>query len=89
MDPVQSRMARAAIGVSIAEFAKLANVSTNTVVRFERGEELKASTVEELSEVFRNAGITFLPDTGEGIGILYKRDDGTEVREHIPSKTNR
>jgi transcriptional regulator with XRE-family HTH domain len=82
-------MARAALGVTIAEFAQLANVSTNTVVRFERGEELKTSTVEELAEVFRTAGITFLPDTGNGIGILYKRDDGTEVREHLQSKTNR
>lgn len=82
MDPVQCRMARAAIGISIAEFAELAKVSTNTVVRFERSEELKKSTVDHMASVFRGLGITFLADTGNGIGVLYKREDGTEVITH-------
>jgi len=82
MDPVQCRMARAAIGVSIAEFAELAKVSTNTVVRFERSEELKKSTIDHMASVFRGLGVTFLADTGNGIGVLYKREDGTEVITH-------
>jgi len=75
-------MARAAIGLSIAEFAGLAKVSTNTVVRFERNEELKSSTVDHMTGVFQGLGITFLADTGNGIGVLYKREDGTEVVTH-------
>ncbi|TRL21723.1 helix-turn-helix transcriptional regulator, partial [Methylosinus sporium] len=44
MTPVQCRMARAALNLGVIELADLAEVSTNTVTRFERGEQVKPST---------------------------------------------
>lgn len=72
MDPIQCRMARAAIGLSIAEFAKLADVSTNTVVRFEGGEELKAATVDQLTSAFLEQGVVFEHDDQKGSGVFYR-----------------
>jgi DNA-binding transcriptional regulator YiaG len=71
MNPTQCRMARAAIGLSIAEFAKLANVSTNTVVRFEGDEELKAATVEQMTLAFLQQGVIFEYDDKKGSGVFY------------------
>jgi len=64
-------MARAAIGLSIAEFAKLANVSTNTVVRFEGGDELKAATIDQLISAFLEQGVLFEDDDEKGSGVFY------------------
>jgi len=69
MLPVQCRMARTALGMKIAELAELANVSTNTVVRFERGEELKESTVRQLRSALEGAGIELIPENGGGPGL--------------------
>src|ERR1700750_3329004 len=46
--PLQCRMARAALGWGVRELAAAAKVSTDTVARFERGDELKERTIEEL-----------------------------------------
>ncbi|GGB03774.1 hypothetical protein GCM10011491_34890 [Brucella endophytica] len=72
MLPVQCRMARTALGMKIAELAELANVSTNTVVRFERGEELKESTVTQLRIALENAGVVFIPENGGGVGVRLR-----------------
>ena len=74
MLPVQCRMARTALGMKIAELAELANVSTNTVVRFEKGEDLKESTVDQLRSALEDAGVQFIPENGGGPGVrLAKR----------------
>ena len=73
MLPVQCRMARAALGLKIAELAELAKMSTNTIVRFEAGKELKQSTIEELRLVLENAGIVFIPENGDGPGVRLKK----------------
>ena len=44
--PVQCRMARAALGWGVRELAAAAKVSTDTVARFERGDELKERTID-------------------------------------------
>jgi transcriptional regulator with XRE-family HTH domain len=41
MNPVQSRMARAALGWTIVDLARAADVSTNTVNRFESGNDAR------------------------------------------------
>jgi transcriptional regulator with XRE-family HTH domain len=69
MLPVQCRMARTALGMKIAELAELANVSTNTVVRFEKGEDLKESTVDQLRSALEDAGVQFIPENGGGPGV--------------------
>ncbi len=73
MLPVQCRMARAALGLKIAELAELAKMSTNTIVRFEAGKELKQSTIEELRLVLEKAGIVFIPENGDGPGIRLRK----------------
>ncbi|MGA1831538.1 helix-turn-helix domain-containing protein [Rhizobium wenxiniae] len=70
---VQFRMARAALGWGIVEFAERAGVSTNTIVRFERGEELKQSTVDQLRFVFEEAGLEFIPENGGGVGVRFTK----------------
>jgi transcriptional regulator with XRE-family HTH domain len=73
MLPVQCRMARAALGLAIADLAKLAGVSTNTVVRFETGAELKQSTIDALQSVFRHAGLEFIAENGGGAGVRFTK----------------
>ncbi|MBB2971437.1 transcriptional regulator [Mesorhizobium sp. RMAD-H1] len=69
MTPVQCRMARAALRLGVLDLAKLAEVSTNTIVRFERGEDLKQTTVDHLRSVLEAAGIEFIPENGGGPGV--------------------
>lgn len=62
------------MGLGVVELAKLARVSTNTIVRFERGESLKETTTEHLRTVLEDAGIEFIPENGGGPGVrLAKR----------------
>jgi len=66
-------MARAALGWGIRELAERADLSTNTLVRFERGEELKQSTIDHLRSVLEAAGIEFIPENGGGPGIRLNK----------------
>jgi transcriptional regulator with XRE-family HTH domain len=69
MLPVQSRMARAATGFQIIEIAKRAKVATATIVRFEKGEELKPRTVEAIQSAYEAAGIEFIDGDAPGIRL--------------------
>ncbi|TPJ27182.1 helix-turn-helix domain-containing protein [Mesorhizobium sp. B2-8-3] len=66
-------MARAALGWGVLELAKEAGVSTQTVVRFERGETLKQSTIVQLKAKFEAAGIEFIAENGGGPGVRLSR----------------
>jgi len=66
--PVQCRMARTALQMSVKELAEAATVSTNTIVRFERGEELKPRTVADIRSVLESAGIAFIDGDYAGSG---------------------
>jgi transcriptional regulator with XRE-family HTH domain len=66
-------MARTALGLKIAELAELAKMSTNTIVRFETGKELKQSTIDDLRVVLENAGIIFIPENGGGVGVRFSK----------------
>src|SRR5437773_10219238 len=61
---IQSKMARAALGWGVRDLSRIAKVSTDTVSRLERGEELKERTLDALAAVMEAAGIEFLPDNG-------------------------
>ena len=52
MNATQCKMARVATGLGLREIAARAGVSPNTVSRLERGEELKASTIEAIRSIF-------------------------------------
>ncbi|WP_206638130.1 transcriptional regulator [Mesorhizobium sp. M7A.F.Ca.US.010.02.1.1] len=74
MNPVQCRMARAALGWGVLDLSKEAKVSTQTIVRFERGEVLKQSTVDLIRSTFESAGIEFIPENGGGPGVRLSRN---------------
>ncbi|TPK18041.1 helix-turn-helix transcriptional regulator [Mesorhizobium sp. B2-5-7] len=64
MLPVQCRMARAALQIGVRELAEAANVSTNTITRLERGEELQPRTVAAIRIALEAAGVEFINGTG-------------------------
>jgi transcriptional regulator with XRE-family HTH domain len=68
--PVQCRMARAALGLGLKELAAAAKVSIDTVVRFERGDELKERTIEALQRSLEAAGVEFT--NGDQPGVRLK-----------------
>ncbi|MGA7373385.1 MAG: helix-turn-helix transcriptional regulator [Methyloceanibacter sp.] len=49
-------MARAALGLSVKKLAAAARVAPQTIVRFERGEKIRPSTVTSLRQVLEAAG---------------------------------
>ena len=71
--PVQCRMARAALGWGVKELAAAAKVSIDTVVRFERGDELKERTVEAIQRALEGGGIEFIDANGGGAGVRLKK----------------
>lgn len=65
MNPVQSRMARAALKWSTTDLATAAGVNSTTVNRFENGKDAYTSTANKLREAFLDTGlIRFEGDTG-------------------------
>ena len=71
-------MARAALGWGVIDLAREARVSTQTVVRFERGDQLKQQTVDGLRKAFEEAGIEFIPENGGGVGVRLKQPSSRE-----------
>lgn len=72
---VQCRMARTALGWSVKELSIAASVSTNTIVRLERGDALKLRTVNDIREALEKAGVLFIDgsytgDGGPGVRLL-------------------
>jgi hypothetical protein len=73
-------MARAALEWGIRDLAKAALVSHDTVVRFERGEELKDRTVDAIREAFERNGVEFIAENGGGPGVrMAKRKKGRKA----------
>ena len=71
--PVQSRMARGALEWGIRDLAKAAEISHDTVVRFERGDELRESTVAAVVRAFEKAGVEFISENGGGAGVRLRK----------------
>jgi transcriptional regulator with XRE-family HTH domain len=69
----QARMARAALEWGIRDLAKAALVSHDTVIRFERGENLKPRTVDAIREAFARHGVEFIAGNGGGPGVRLAR----------------
>jgi transcriptional regulator with XRE-family HTH domain len=65
-------MARAALGLGVRGLALSAKVSSDTVARFERGEELKERTVEALKQALEAAGVEFIDANGGGPGVRLR-----------------
>lgn len=75
MNSAQCRMARSALQIGVRELAEAAMVSTNTITRFERGEELKERTVLAIRTALEQAGVQFVDDgdTAGGPGVVLRR----------------
>ncbi len=79
MTPQQSRMARAALGMSIIDLGKAASVRAATVSNFESGGEAYASTIAKLQAALEAGGVVFVGN-GEvslsgGVGVRVKPQD--------------
>jgi transcriptional regulator with XRE-family HTH domain len=72
MFPVQSRMARAALGWGVRDLATAAKVSPDTIARLERGESLYARTVEAVRSALEAAGVIFIEQNGAGPGVRLR-----------------
>ncbi|NEH32616.1 transcriptional regulator [Rhizobium ruizarguesonis] len=68
MLPIQCKMARTALEMGVKQLADAAAVSTNTIVRFERGEDLKPRTIAAIRTVLEGAGVIFLDGNYSGSG---------------------
>lgn len=66
---VQCKGARAMLGLGVRDLAKLAGVSSNTVSRLERGEELGARTIDAIRGALEAAGAEFVDENGGGPGV--------------------
>lgn len=73
MTAVQCRMARAALDWGVLDLASVASVSTQTIVRLERGEELKQATLDRIRQALEAAGIQFISENGGGVGVRFAR----------------
>ena len=73
MLPVQSRMARAAVGWGVRELAAAAKVSPDTIARLERGENLNDRTLEAIRAALEAAGVEFIAQNGGGAGVRLRR----------------
>jgi transcriptional regulator with XRE-family HTH domain len=60
MKAVQCRMARAALQLGVRELAALAQVSTATITKLERGEALLPRTAEAVQRALEAQGVQFI-----------------------------
>lgn len=81
MLPVQCKMARAALGLRIRDLAELANVSTDTIARLERGDPLRRQIVDGVRAVLEAAGVVFIPegDGGAGVRLKFSRREAAAI----------
>ncbi|RTL79156.1 MAG: transcriptional regulator [Hyphomicrobiales bacterium] len=84
MNGIQCRMARAALGMTVKELAAQAEVATDTVVRFEGGQELKGRTVAAIRAALEDAGVIFVDENGEGPGVRLKKIRQDNAAPTIP-----
>jgi hypothetical protein len=71
--PIQCKMARAATGLGVRELAEASQVSADTIVRFERGDELRPRTVAAIRSTLEATGVEFIAENGGGPGVRLRR----------------
>ncbi|WP_131195473.1 helix-turn-helix domain-containing protein [Lichenihabitans psoromatis] len=64
MEPVQIRMARAGLNISVDDLASRAGVSHVDVLNLETGETAETSAFEKIKTVFDTAGIEWIGQDG-------------------------
>lgn len=71
--PVQCRMARAGLRLGVRELGKLADVSPNSVARFERGENMHRRTIKTIKEALEDAGAEFFINKAEHDAVAIRK----------------
>jgi transcriptional regulator with XRE-family HTH domain len=75
LSAAQCRMGRAAINLGVRELAAVAQVSTNTVTRLERGETLYPRTIAAIRTALEVAGVEFIAENGGGPGVRLRKSN--------------
>ena len=70
---VQCWIARTALGWNLRQLGRAAKVSAHTIARFERGIELKATTVQAIQATLEKAGVVFIDANDGGPGARSRR----------------
>jgi transcriptional regulator with XRE-family HTH domain len=74
----QIKAARALLGISIADFAKLAGIGFTTLVRLESSDGVPSGnirTFEAVQKAFEAAGVEFIGTPEKGAGVRWKFDE--------------
>jgi transcriptional regulator with XRE-family HTH domain len=80
LEAVQSKMARAALGLTGKQLAELAGVSLDTINRLEAGVELKPRTFAAIRAALESAGVIFVDENGEGPGVRLRKGGAKESK---------
>jgi len=86
MSPLQCRLARAALDLSIDELAQLAGVGKNTVLRLERGSNTKVNTVAKIRKTLEDYGIIFIEENGGGSGVRKKMPMKQDILNYLETE---
>ncbi|MBI1198695.1 MAG: helix-turn-helix domain-containing protein [Phenylobacterium sp.] len=76
--PLQARLARAALGLSLRDLGAATGLAPNTITRFELGRGgVHAANLSRLQDVFEQRGVVFLPadEVGEAT-VRLRRPPG-------------
>lgn len=86
LTPSTCKAARAGLDIPVRELARRADVSTNTLTRYENGAELRARTLRAIQDALEAEGATFLEDDGSGAGPGVRlRPRAQALSEHMPA----
>ncbi|MDF2366313.1 helix-turn-helix transcriptional regulator [Sneathiella sp.] len=73
--PVQLRMARAALKMTVRELGELSGIAPNTVTRIENGRtKAQAGSMQAFAKVFRERGLLFVAGddlAGPGVRLAH------------------
>lgn len=69
ISPEQCRAARAVLNLTVAALYEASGVALGSVVKFEKGGEVRASVAERLRAAFEARGVVFAPD---GLGLTWQ-----------------
>ena len=70
MTPLQLKLARTALGLTVRQAAEIAQVSHETIVGMEAGRpSIKETTVEKVRTALEAAGVEFIEENGGGPGV--------------------
>jgi transcriptional regulator with XRE-family HTH domain len=70
---IQCFLGREALGWTMSRLAHVAEVSPQSVARFERGDRVKASTLEAIQRTLEKAGVIFIDANDGGPGARLRK----------------